>query len=173
MGSLSVIVAENEPVKLAVTGVGTVTRGIPSKVMVIAEPLAKFCPFTVITKLFVFFRPVCGAIVIEGLTVKMVDAEFRLGLSSVATILWFPDVDVGTVKVALNDPVADAVITPGDVTITLESNLMVMTALGAKLEPDIETVEPTTPFVGFAFIEGTKTVKSAVELSDGSAAVIL
>ncbi len=167
------IVAVKVPAEPVVSGVGTVARGTPSNAIVIIEPIAKFCPFMAMTKLFVFFRPDCGTIVMEGFTVKVVWAELRLGLSSVASILWFPGVDVGIVNVAVNEPVADVIMTPGDVAVAVESNFMAMIESGAKLEPEIWTVEPMTPFIGFRVIDGSKTVKSADELSDWSAAVIL
>jgi hypothetical protein len=96
-----------------------------------------------------------------------------LGLSSVATMLWFPGADAGIVKDALKEPLDDEVITAGEVATTVESNFIVTTEFVAKLEPDIETVEPTMPFVGFADIDGTVTVKIAGDSPPESAAVIV
>ena len=127
----------------------------------IVETEAKFWPVTVIMKLFVFFLPVCGTMVIEGFTVKAVCAEFWLALSSVAIMLWFPGVDVGTVNDALKEPVGVAVIVAGEVAITVESNSKAIMEFGAKLDPDTETDEPTIPFEGVTIIDGTVTPKVA------------
>ena len=159
LGSLSVNVALKEPAPLVIIVTGTVTRVIPLNDIVIIEMLAKFWPVTVITKLFVFLLPVCGAMDIEGFTVKVVCAEFWLALSSVAIMLWFPADEAGTVKDALNEPVLDVVIVAGEVAITVESNSKAIMEFGAKLDPDTETDEPTIPFEGVTIIDGTVTAK--------------
>lgn len=164
-------VAVKLPVELVVITDGTVVWTVPSNVIVILETAVKFCPVTAMTKLLVFFLPDCGVMVIEGFTVKVVWAEFLLGLSSVATMLWLPGADAGTVKDALNEPLADEVITAGEVAITVESNFMATIELAAKLEPDSETVVPGTPFVGFETRDGTITVNVADESPPESSAV--
>ena len=153
--------ALKEPAPFVITVAGTVTRVIPSNVIVIVEMLAKFWPVTVITKLFVFLLPVCGAMDIEGFTVKVVCAEFWLALSSVAIMSWFPGDDAGTVNDALNEPVGVVVIVAGEVAIIVESNFKAIMELGAKLDPDTETDEPTIPFEGVAIIDGIVTPKVA------------
>ena len=96
-----------------------------------------------------------------------------MGESSAAWMLWLPGDAAGTVKDALNEPVADAVIMAGEVTITVESNFIVMIELAAKLDPDIETDAPMIPLTGFEVIDGTVTVNAADESPPESVAVIM
>ncbi len=72
-------------------------------------------------------------------------------------MLWDPEIELGTVKVAENPPDASVV---ADVTVEL-SNVMLTLADEAKLVPVIVTDRPTIPDAGFRLINGICTVNEA------------
>ena len=61
-----------------------------------------------------------------------------------------------------NNPDASVVA----VATNVEPNVIVTVEESAKLDPDIVTVDPTIPEVGFRVIAGTMTVREAVPVRD-------
>ncbi len=78
--------------------------------MVMVELAAKPLPVTVTTVPTV---PLVGESEIDGTTLNVLLAT--CATPSAADTVWGPKVDIGTVKVALNEPVESVVIVVGDV----------------------------------------------------------
>src|SRR5213593_1425182 len=118
------------------------------------ELAAKPEPVTVTT---VPIGPLVGLMAIDGVTVKVAEAEFED--ESVATTVCAPTVEVGAVKVV------DAGIAPPDVVVTVTwvtpSYFMVVEELAAKPEPVTVTDWPIGPVVGLSVSVGAVTVKVA------------
>lgn len=147
--------ALNKPLLLEVTVDGDVVCPVPLYVIVIVDEAAKPVPFTVTV---VPIRPLVGVMVIDGVTLKVADAEYPL--VSVALAVLLPAVDPeGTVKVAVNEPVPLETTGLGFVVTLVPANCIVICELGQKLEPDTVTDVPTGPLVGDKAIEETVTVK--------------
>jgi hypothetical protein len=141
---------------------GLVVNVVPSYFTVIFELAAKLDPDTVIVDPT---APVDELMEIVGLSVKVVDAVFWVGIAESENVMvLMPPVCEGTVKVALtNWPVELVPLTPLIVT-GAPPNVAVKAELAAKAEPEMVTVEPATPaaLTGLVIvIEGT-TVKVAL-----------
>ena len=103
--------------------------------------------------------PLVGLKVIEGVTVKVAEAELT---PSLAKTCLTPAVSLRLkLKVAENQPVAFAVTGEGFVAIGFPSKLRVIVELSIKFEPVTVTFVPTGPLVGFTVMLEVVTVKVA------------
>jgi hypothetical protein len=151
-------VAEKVPVPEVVIEAGFVVTLDPANVIVTAEFSIKFEPVTVTV---VPRGPVVGFRVIEGVAiVKIAEPEFVD--ASVATTVFAPGVDEGTLKVAEKVPVPEVVIEAGLVVTADPANVTVTAELGKKFEPVKMTDVPTRPVAGDSESVGVFTVHIAV-----------
>jgi hypothetical protein len=133
---------------------GEVDTVAPANCTVILELAAKPCPDIVIE---VLLRPLIGIILMEGITVKVAEAELTPSLAKTGLT---PAVSEA-LKVAEKLPVAFAVTVEGFVVVGFPSKLMVMVELEIKFDPVTVTDVPTGPLAGLTVMLEVVTVKVA------------
>jgi hypothetical protein len=95
-------------------------------------------------------------VVVVSWTVKEVEAEFPL--VSVATTVWLPPAEVGTMNVAKNEPDEEAVMMEGEVIGVVASYFIVIMEYAVKPEPLTVTDDPRAPAEGLNKMKVLKIV---------------